>query len=140
MFGRAVSGLNVYESKCSSMSSLRVELKERKYEISWFKLCSNKLAITSLTRSDLSVISNAFRTFGFQIGAVGNWADALQHARKRQPSSDGNCDLATCTDYANFFSSYNWCWKLKNYCEALIHSVCTYNTFYNRKSFYCLTK
>jgi len=26
--------------------------------------------------------------------------------------------LATSTDYANFLSSYHWCWKRKNYCEA----------------------
>jgi len=40
----------------------------------------------------------------------------------------GNCDLATSTDYANFFSSYHWCWKLKNYCAALTnHSDCTHN-------------
>jgi len=33
VFGRAVSGLNVYEPKLSSMLALRVELKERKCEI-----------------------------------------------------------------------------------------------------------
>jgi len=32
-FGRAVSGLNVNEPKLSSVLTLRVELKERKYEI-----------------------------------------------------------------------------------------------------------
>jgi len=32
-FGRAVLGLNVYESKLSSMLALREELKERKCEI-----------------------------------------------------------------------------------------------------------
>jgi len=57
-FGRAVSGLNVDEPKLSPMLTLRVELKERKYEIRWFKFCSSKLTITSLTWSDLSFISN----------------------------------------------------------------------------------
>jgi len=28
------------------------------------------------------------------------------------PQVTGNCDLATSTDCANFFSSYRWCWKL----------------------------
>jgi len=82
-FGRAVSGLNVDEPKFSSMPALRVELKERKCEICWFKLCSSKLTIKSLTRSYLSAIStrtlycSSPRTFGFQNGAVGDWADAL---------------------------------------------------------------
>ena len=57
MFSRTVSGLNVDEPKLSSMLALRVELKERKREICRFKLCSSKLTITSLTRSDLSAIS-----------------------------------------------------------------------------------
>jgi len=35
--GRAMSALNVDEPKLSSMSTLRVELKERKCEIRWFK-------------------------------------------------------------------------------------------------------
>jgi len=93
-FGRAVSGLNVDEPKFSSLRNLRVELKERKCDICWFKLCSSKLTITSLTRSDLSTISTKTlfcsysRTFGFQNGAVGDWADALQHARKPKPSSN----------------------------------------------------
>jgi len=38
----------------------------------------------------------------------------------------GNCDLATSTNCTNFFSSYHWCWKLKNYCEAInIAIVCS---------------
>jgi len=52
-FGRAMSGLNIDEPKLSSMLTLRVELKERKCEIRWFKFCSSKLTITSFTRSDL---------------------------------------------------------------------------------------
>ena len=36
-FVRAVSGLNVDEPNFSSMRTLRVELKERKCEICWFK-------------------------------------------------------------------------------------------------------
>jgi len=62
--------LKVYEPKLSSMLALRVELKERKCEICWFKLRSSKLAITSSTRSDLSAISkrtltcSSPRTFG----------------------------------------------------------------------------
>ena len=82
-FGTAVSGLNVNEPKLSSVLTLRVELKDRKCEIRWFKVCSSKLKITSLTRSDLSVISKGAlscsspRTFGFQNGAVGDWADVL---------------------------------------------------------------
>jgi len=82
-FGGAMSGLNVDEPNLSSMIALRVELKERKCEILWFKLCSSKLTITSLTRSDLSVISKGTlscsspRTLGFQNGAVGDWADVL---------------------------------------------------------------
>jgi len=28
------------------------------------------------------------------------------------PQVSGNYDLVTSTDYANFFSSYHWCWKL----------------------------
>jgi len=39
--------------------------------------------------------------------------------RKLNPQVTGNCDLATSTDYANFFSSYHWCWKPKNYFEAI---------------------
>jgi len=35
------------------------------------------------------------------------------------PQVTGNCDLVTSADYANFFSSYHWCWKQKNYCEAI---------------------
>jgi len=82
-FGRAVSGLNVDGPKFSSLRTLCVEIKERKYDICWFKLCSSKLTITSLTRSDLSATSTRTlycsypRTFGFQNGAVGDWADAL---------------------------------------------------------------
>ena len=93
-FGRAVSGLNVNEPKLSPVLTLRVELKERKCEIRLFKVCSSKLTITSLTRSDLSSISkrtlycSSPKTFGFQNGAVGDWADALEHARKPKPSSD----------------------------------------------------
>jgi len=62
---------------------LRVELKEQKCEICRFKRRSSKLTITSLTRSDLSVISKRTlsctspRTFGFQNEAAGDWADAL---------------------------------------------------------------
>jgi len=37
MFGSTVSGLNEDESKFSSMLALRVESKERKCEICWFK-------------------------------------------------------------------------------------------------------
>jgi len=75
-FGRAMSGLNVDEPKLSSMLTLRVGLKERKCEIRCFKLCSTKLTITSLTRSDFSVISKGTlscsfpRTFVFQNRAV----------------------------------------------------------------------
>jgi len=71
-----MAGLNVDEPKLSSMLTLRVELKERKCEIRLFKLCSSKLTITSLTRSDSSVISkgtlscSSHRTFGFQNRAV----------------------------------------------------------------------
>ena len=73
-----MSGLNVDESKLSSMLTVRVELKERKLnsEICLFKLCSSKLTITSLTQSDLSVISkrtlscSSPRTFDFQNGDV----------------------------------------------------------------------
>jgi len=48
---RAVSGLNVDETKLSSTLTLRVELKQRKLnsEICWFELCSIKVTITSLT-------------------------------------------------------------------------------------------
>jgi len=48
----------------------------------------------SLTRSDLSAIStrtlycSSPRTFGFQNGAVGDWAEAVEHARKPNPSND----------------------------------------------------
>ena len=83
-FGMTVSGLNVDEPKFSSLRTLRVELKERQCDICWFKLCSSKLTITSLTRNDLSAIStrtlywSSPRTFGFQNGAVGDWAVALQ--------------------------------------------------------------
>ena len=124
-FGRAMSGLNVDEPKLSSMLTLRVELKERKCEIRWFKLCSSKLTVTSLTWSDLSFISKGTlsssspRTFGFQNGTVGDWTDALWHARKPKPSSDRELYLATSTDYANIFSSYHWCWNRKKYCEAI---------------------
>jgi len=38
-FGTAVSGLNVDDTKFSSMRTLRVELKQRKCEHCWFKLC-----------------------------------------------------------------------------------------------------
>jgi len=78
-----MSGLNVDEPKLWSMLTLRVELKEWKCENRWFKWCSSKLTITSLTWSDLSFISkgtlfcSSHRTFGFQNGAVGDWADAL---------------------------------------------------------------
>jgi len=58
-FSRAMSGLNVDEPKLSSMLTLRVELKERKCEIHWFKLCSSKLTITTLTQSDLSISKGA---------------------------------------------------------------------------------
>ena len=75
---RAVSGLNVDETKLSSTLTLRVELKQRKLnsEICWFELCSIKVTITSLTWSDLSIISkkalscNSRGTFGFQNRAV----------------------------------------------------------------------
>jgi len=56
-----MSGLNVDEPKVSSMLTLCVELNERKYEIRCVKLCSSKLTITSLTRSDLSVVSKGTR-------------------------------------------------------------------------------
>jgi len=71
-------GLNVDESKLSSMLTLRVELKERQCEIRLFKLYSSKLTITSLTRSDLSVITKGTlscsspTTIGFQNRAVGD--------------------------------------------------------------------
>ena len=80
--------------KLSSMLILRVELKEQKCEIRWFKLCSRKLTVTSLTWSDLFFISNGTlscsspRTFDFQNRVVGDLVDALQHARKPKPSSD----------------------------------------------------
>jgi len=78
-----LSGLNVNEPKLSSVLTLRVESKKRKCEIRWFKLCSSKLTITTLTRSELSVISKGTlscsspRTFGFQNGVEGDWADVL---------------------------------------------------------------
>jgi len=123
--GRAVSGLNVDEPKFSSLRTLRVELKERKCDICWFKLCSSTLTITSLTRSDLFTIStrtlccSSRRTFGFQNGAVEIEQTRCSMLENLNPQVTGNCDLVTSTDYANFFSSYHWCWKLKNYCEAI---------------------
>jgi len=123
-FGRATSVLNIDEPKLSSMWTLRVELKERKCEIRWYKLCSSKLMITSFTRSDLSVISKwtlscSFpRTFGFQNGRRLS-GRAVAYSETETLRWSGKCGLATSTDYRNFFRSYHWCWKLKNYCEAL---------------------
>jgi len=72
--GKATSGY-VDEPKLLSMLTLHVE-KERKCEMRLFKLCSSKPTITSLTRSDLSVILKGTlscrspRTFDFQNRAV----------------------------------------------------------------------
>jgi len=114
---------------------LRVELKQRKLnsEICWFKLCSSKLTITSLTRSDLSVISKRTlscsfpRSFGFQ-----NGVEEIERTRCNMPGNlnpqvTRNCDLATSTDYGKFFSSYHWCWKLKKILWSNKHSDCTHN-------------
>jgi len=82
-FGKAMSGLNVNEPKLLSVLNMRVELTKRKCEVRWFKLCSSKLTITSLTQSDLSAISqgtlscSSTNTFGFQNGAIEDWADVL---------------------------------------------------------------
>jgi len=112
-------------TKILSVLTLPVELKEQKCAIGWFKLCSSKLTIISSTWSDLSFISKGtlscssperlvFTTGRKEIertrcGMLGN--PNLQVTE--------NCDSATSTDYASFYSSYHWCWKLKNYCETI---------------------
>jgi len=123
-FGREVSGLNANEPKFSSVLTLRVELKERNCEIPWFKLSSSKLTTTSLTRSDLSVISKGTlscsspRTFGFQNRAVGGWADALWHAWKPIPSSDQELWFGNVHRLCELFQQRSLMLKTKNYCEA----------------------
>ena len=105
--GRAMSGLNVDEPKLSSMLTLRAELKERKCEIRWFKLCSSKLTITSVTRCDLSVVPPERLVF-----KTGQWKIKQTRCSMHgnlSPKVTRSCDLATSTDYAKFFSSYHWC-------------------------------
>ena len=145
LVGPCMSGLNepkfswtkiltkifVNEPKFSSVLTLRVEVKERKCEIHWFNLCSSKLTITSLTRSDLSVISKGTlscsspRRLVFKPGRSEIERTRCSMLGNLNPQVTGNCDLATSTDCANFFSSYHWCWKLKKYCEANIAIVRT---------------
>ena len=133
-----MSGLNVNKPKLSSMLTLRVELKERKCEIPWFKLCSSKLTITSLTRSDLSAISkwalscSSARTFGFQNGEVGDWADALWHAWKPKPSSDRELWFGNVHRLCELFQQLSLMLKTKN-CEAL--NMYAQREFYSTKSF-----
>jgi len=132
-FGRAMSSLNVNEPKLSSVLTLRVESKERKCEIPWFKLCSSKLTITSLTRSDLSVISKGTlfcsspRTLGFQNGAVGDWADALQHARKLKPSSDWELWFGNVHRLCELFQQLSLMLKTKKLLWSNKHSDCAHN-------------
>ena len=127
-----MSKLNVDEPKLSPMLTLRIELKERKCEICLFKLCSSKLTITSLTRIDLSFISKRALSLSFPrsqnvwFSKRGGRSLSGCMLGNLNPQMTGNCDLGTSTDYVNFFSSYHWCWKLKNYCEA-INNDCMYN-------------
>jgi len=51
------------------------------------------------------------------------------------PQMTGNCDLATSTDYAKIFSSYHWCWKLKNYCEAINTAIVRTTRILEKKKF-----
>ena len=46
-----------------------------------------------------------------------------------------NYDLATSTDYANFFSNYHWCWKLKINCEAINKAIVRTTRVVQCKSF-----
>ena len=130
-FGRAVSDLNVDEPKFSSMRTLRVELKERECEICWFKLCSSKLTITSLARTDLSAIStrtlycSSPRTFGFQNGAVGYRPDAL-HARKPKLLSDRELWLGNVYRSCKLFQQLSLMLKTKKLLWSNKHSDCTY--------------
>ena len=146
-FSRIVSGLKVDEPKFSSLRTLRVELKERKCDICWFKLCSSKLTITSLTRSDLSDIStrtlycSSPRTFGFQNGAVGHWAGTLQHAWKPKPSSDRELWFGNVHRLCELFQQLSLIWKTKKLLWSNKHNDCTYNgEFYRKKCFWCLAK
>jgi len=139
-FGRAASGLNIDEPRFSSIRTLRVELKERKCEICWFKLCSSKLTITSLTRSDLSAIST--RTLycsspgGFQNGAVGDWAGALWHARKPKPSSDPELWFGNVHRLYELFQQLSLMLKSKKLLWSNKYSDCTYNgSFMVEKAF-----
>jgi len=56
------------------------------------------------------------------------------------PQVTWNCDLATSTDYASFFSSYHWCWKLKNCCEAINAAIVRTTRVLQQKKFWCLAK
>jgi len=133
--GRAVSGLIVDKTKLSPTLTLRVELKGRKLnsEICWFKLCSSKLMITSLTRSDLYVISKRTlscsfpRTFGFQNGAVGDWADALWQAWKPKPSSDRELWFDNVHRLCELFQQLSLSLKTKKLLWSIKHSDCTHN-------------
>ena len=122
------------------MLALREELKERNCEICWFKLCSSKFTITSLTRSDLSAISkgalscSSTRTFSLQNGAVGDWADALQHARKPKSSSDRELRFGNVHRLCELFQQLSLMLKTKNYCEAInIAIVCTTRVLQQKK-------
>jgi len=128
-----MSGLNVDEPKLSSVLTLRVESKERKCEIRWFKLCSSKLTITSLTRSDLCVISKGTlfcsspRTFGFQNRAVGDWTDALSYARKPKPSSKGKLRFGNVHRLCELFQQLSLMLKSKKLLWSNKHNDCTHN-------------
>jgi len=52
----------------------------------------------------------------FLVFKTGRWEIAWTHCNmlgNQNPQGTGNCNLTTSTDYANFLSSYHWCWKLK---------------------------
>jgi len=119
----------------------RVKRTKINSEICWFKLCSSKLTITSLKRR-----ANTFLWFPQYVwfskrgGRI--WADALQHARKSKPSKwpriviwQRPLNLRT-----EFFSSYHWCWKLRNYWETRNIAIVRTSEFYSRKSIWYLAK
>jgi len=124
---------HVDEPKFSSLRTLRVELKERKCDICWFKLCSSKLAITSLTRSDLSAIStrtlycSSPRTFGFQNGEVGDWAGVLKHARKPKPSGDRELWFGNVHRLCELFQQLSLMSKTRKLLWSKKHRDFTYN-------------
>jgi len=126
-FGRAVSG------KFLSQRTLRVELKERKCDICWSKLCSSKLTITNLTRSDLSAIAtrtlycSSPRTFAFQSRAVGDWAGALKHARKPKPSCDRELWFGNVHRLCELFQQLSLMSKTKKLLWNNKHTDCTCN-------------